>query len=93
MAVKQIDEVEHRRLLNSVWKNKFDLSECFPVQIKDWIVLNSTLLGVPTTYLAWPLLVASSYCAQHSIVSANDFHIEPILLYGLVVGRSGKNVT
>jgi hypothetical protein len=67
----------------------FNVEECFPEDIKNWIVYNATLIGVPVTYIDWPLLVATSYCAQHSTVNANDFHYEPVLLYGLVVGRSG----
>ena len=90
MSVKQqIEDNEYRKLLKHVWNVKFDASECFPEEIKNWIVYNSTLIGVPATYIAWPLLVATSYCAQHSTVNATDFHKEPILLYGLVVGRSG----
>ena len=83
MSVKQqIENNEYRKLLKHVWNVKFDASECFPEEIKNWIVYNST-------YIAWPLLVATSYCAQHSTVNATDFHKEPILLYGLVVGHSG----
>ena len=87
---QQVDDIECRNLLKKIWQVKFDVAECFPKEIKEWIDLNSTLLGVAPSYVAWPLLVVTAYCAQHSIAVANSYHCEPILLYGLVVGRSGK---
>ena len=61
------------------------------MDIASWITHHSTLLGVPDTYISSPLLIAAAYCAQHSTVSYEDLHVEPVILYGLVVGRSGTN--
>ena len=75
----QIDDVECRKFLKKLWQIKFEVENCFPKEISEWIKLNSTLLGVAPSYLEWPLLVVSSYCAQHSVAVANLFHKEPIL--------------
>ena len=55
-----------------------------------WISHHAIILGVPETYISVPLLVAVAYCSQHTSVKM-DFHTEPIVLYGLVGGRSGTN--
>ena len=78
-------------MLKEAWKIADDPSECFPEDIATWIKYHSTMLGVPKSYLSVPLLVSTAYCAQHTTVSFEDMHTQPVILYDLVAGRSGTN--
>lgn len=91
MASKEvIDEKTYSKCLQELWDVPFDLDSLFPSKIKRWIEYSSKILGVPHSYIAIPLLVAISYCSQHTDISVgNDLHKEPALLYGIVAGRSG----
>ena len=90
MTKISIDEAEYRSILKNAWKVDFEVNKALPNETSAWVKYHSTVLGVPETYIVWPLLAAASYCAQHSFVNVNDLHQEPILLYTLVAGRSGK---
>jgi len=92
MSKFSIEEPDYRLFLNNAWKVKYEIEKTLPKDIVDWVKYLSTVLGVPYTYIIWPLLVATSYSAQHSFVCAEDIHREPILLYALVAGRSGKSI-
>jgi len=48
----------------------------FPPEVCSWTSYHATLLGVPETYISIPFLVATAYCAQHTVVTI-DFHTEP----------------
>jgi len=48
----------------------------FPPEVCSWTSYNATLLGVPETYISIPFLVATAYCAQHTVVTI-DFHTKP----------------
>lgn len=85
-----IDELDYKSALQEAWKVNNECKNWFPTQISEWVSYHATILGVPETYIAVPLLIALSYCSQHTFVKM-DFHTEPTLLYGLVVGRSGTN--
>ena len=86
-----LDESIYNRCVRDLWSAGYDVKNFFPEPISDWINFKATILGVSPSYIAWPLLVSTAYCCQHSYVSAgNGIHVEPILLYGLVAGRSGK---
>ena len=50
------------------------------------------MLGVADTYISYPLMSTMSYCAQHAVIGLEaGTHDEPVLIYGLVGGRSGTN--
>ena len=85
-----VDQSQYRNIIKNAWNVRFDVEECFPKELSYWIKYHATVVGVPTTYISWPLLITASYCAQHSFVQVNDIHQEPTILYGLVVGRSGN---
>ena len=89
MSIKSIEDFEYKESLKSAWGVKIESAKWFPKEVSDWIIYHSTILGVPETYISIPLLVSIAYCSQHSIVTAGEFHSEPIILYGLVCGRSG----
>lgn len=85
-----IDEKTYNKSLQELWDVPFNLEALFPFKIRRWIEYNSKILGVPQSYIAVPLLVAISYCSQHTDISVgNGLHKEPALLYGIVAGRSG----
>ena len=83
---------EYKQIVEKVSKIKVDNDEWFPPPVAEWIHYNATLLGVPDTYISYPLVSAVCYCAQHAIIELEDgMHKEPVLIYGLVGGRSGTN--
>ena len=64
-----------------------EVEKWFPEEVADWITYHSTILGVPETYIAFPLFTAVAYCAQHATVKlADGMHEEPVLLYSLIGG-------
>ena len=80
-----------------------DIDDWFPLEFGTWIKYHALKIGVPETYLAFPVLVAVAYLSQHGVASYTmeneetgekiDFHSEPMILYGLGVGESGTNKT
>ena len=70
MAKYFIDESEYRSFLKNAWKVPFILEDCFLKAIAEWVSYHATVLGVPNSYVVWPLLVATSYCAQLTFVYA-----------------------
>ena len=66
-------------------------TDWFPSSIYEWIKHQATILGVPESYISIPLLVSVAYCSQHTTVNVADMHVEPLILYALVCGRSGTN--
>ena len=93
MAKYCVEDSEYRTFLKSAWKVPFDIEKSLPKEMAEWVTYHSTIMGVPKSYIAWPLLVAAGYCAQHTFVEVKGIHREPVLLYALVVGRSGKHVS
>ena len=86
-------EGEYKKILKEAWSNNLIIEDAFPSEIATWINQKAALGGVPASYIAWPLLVTAAHCSQHSFVEIpNILMKEPLLLYGLVVGRSGKNL-
>uniref|UniRef100_A0A7M5XL40 DUF3987 domain-containing protein n=1 Tax=Clytia hemisphaerica TaxID=252671 RepID=A0A7M5XL40_9CNID len=86
-----VDDAEYKNALHSCWSIETDFAKWFPDEIAEWIQYQSTILGVAQPYLSIPLLVAVSYCSHQCSVTAGANHTEPLILYGLVVGRSGTN--
>ena len=87
-----IEYGDYKQIVDKVSKIKMDNNKWFPPPVAEWIHYNATLLGVPDTYISYPLVSAVCYCAQHAIVELEDgMHQEPVLIYGLVGGRSGTN--
>eukprot|EP00111_Clytia_hemisphaerica_P007161 TCONS_00020809-protein len=86
-----IDSSSYQKAVKAAWGVPFDIKQCFPEEISNWITYKATILGVPKSYLAIPLIIGTAYCAQHATISYEDLHCEPVILYGLVVGRSGTN--
>ena len=87
-----VADAEYKSILKEVMDVDIDIYSWFPEEVSDWLTYHSTLLGVAETYLAYPLCTAVAYCAQHASVSLEDgMHVEPVLLYSLVAGRSGTN--
>ena len=92
MAKQNIDESVYNNCIRDLWKLEYDIGNFFPAPIAKWIEHKATILGVSPTYIAWPLLITTSYAMQHTFVSAvNGIHVEPVILFGLVGGRSGTN--
>ena len=86
-----IDDKTYQQCLKDLWEVHFTTESLFPPKIGKWIAHQATILGVPHSYVAMPLLVGISYCSQHTdITVGNEIHKEPALLYGIVAGRSGK---
>ena len=108
MTTKIVAESELGSVLRDCWEIELDVLKCFPPEVAHWIEYHAVLSGVPNTYIAWPLIVTTSYCTQHAIVeikaprkasatpienkTRNDvvLHREPLVIYALVVGRSGN---
>ena len=104
---KLVGELECQKVLEECWKISLNVEDAFPEEISKWIKYQSVLSGVPTTYIAWPVIVCSGYCSQHAWVQIEApprasagplptrtkkviIHEEPLVIYALVVGRSGK---
>ena len=86
------DLTEYKSIVEQLMKIDVVTEDWFPPSVTQWIQYNSTLLGVPETYISYPLVSAVTYCSQHATVSLEDgTHDEPVLLYALVGGRSGTN--
>ena len=82
----------YKSCIRELWAVNYDVGIFFPEPIADWVRYKATILGVPHSYVAWPLMISTAYTSQHSFVTAGKgIHVEPIILYGLVGGRSGKN--
>ena len=82
-----------RQTIENAWNITFDVDKCFPTPLNEWIKFKATLLGVPTSYIAWPVLVAFAHATQHTYVNIGRkgiLHREPTAIYGLVIGRSGE---
>ena len=80
-----------------------DMDDWFELDLANYIRYHSKRLGVADTYLAMPLLSIAAYVSQHTksiYVYRNPdtgkettLHIEPTILYTMVVGESGTNKT
>ena len=87
-----LDEAVYNNCIRELWDVNYDVKTFFPEPIAEWISYKATILGVSPSYIAWPLLVSTAYCCQHSFVSAGKgLHVESIIIYGLVGGRSGND--
>ena len=87
-----MENSEYRRIIEECTQIAVETNNWFPTPIANWIKYNATILGVSDVYLSYPILSAITYCAQHATVELEDgMHKEPVLLYGLVGGRSGTN--
>ena len=82
-----LDESDYRTILKKCWENSLNTKECLPRAISDWVEYNASIMGATII----PLLVTTAYLSQKSTVTACDLHTEPLILYGLVAGRSGTN--
>ena len=82
----------HRVILENTWKVEFNVDECLPAAMAEWVKFKSNLLGVPDSYIAWPVLVAVAHASQHTFVNVGKLHKEPTAIYGLVIGRSGTYI-
>ena len=88
----QLDFLEYKKILSEVTNIPVDTRNWFHPRIADWIQYHATMLGVPDTYIGFPIIASVAYCSQHATVSLDDgTHSEPVLIYGLVGGRSGTN--
>lgn len=87
-----IDDTAYKSCIKQLWSVKFNVRDFFPNEIADWVHFKSKILGVPEPYIAIPIIVATAYLCQHTYISVGGgMHIEPIMVYGLVAGRSGTN--
>lgn len=91
--LKEIPEEIYRTALSNSWDVTLAVENAFPEEITTWIKKKSTELGVPFSYLAYPLLTAAAYCLGESKVEVTESYSEPVILYTLVSGRSGTNKT
>ena len=91
MSMKKISDDVYRRALENCWAVKMDTQKSFPKPIDEWITVEKKKLGVPYSYLAYPLLTSASYCLGVSRVKLAESYQEPVILYSLVSGRSGTN--
>ena len=82
-----------RAILDNCWEQKLDITKSFPSEISDWIDFKAAVLGVPSTYIAWPLIAVVAHASQHTDVHVGDMHSEPTWVYALVAGRSGKFIS
>ncbi|XP_066929300.1 uncharacterized protein [Clytia hemisphaerica] len=89
--LKEISDDVYRRALEKCWAVKLDTQKTFPTLIDEWITVEKKKLGVPYSYLAYPLLTSISYCLGVSRVKLAESYQEPVILYSLVSGRSGTN--
>ena len=80
-----------------------DMDDWFEIDVANYVRYHSKRLGVADTYLAMPLLSVAAYLSQHTksvYVYRNPetgketvLHVEPTILYTMVVGESGTNKT
>ena len=92
MAINSsITEYNIKITVEKLWSIPLELDDTFPKEIALWLRINSRKLGVPFTYLAYPLLTSASYMLVKSEVKVSETYREPIILYCLVSGRSGTN--
>ena len=90
-ALKEISEELYKRALGKCWNVKLEIEKAFPENVNSWISVERTKLGVPYSYLAYPLLTSVAYCLGVSKVKLTETYQEPVILYSLVSGRSGTN--
>ena len=84
---------QYHEVLQKCWEQVLNLDSSFPPKIVNWIRHKIQLKGVPTTYIAWPLLVATAHASQHTAVlvgKKGKLAREPTVLYALAVGRTCK---
>ena len=80
--------------LMRTWSVELDVLNTFPAPICNWTRKKAVQLGVPYTYIGFPLLSAVAYTLGGSNVTVSESHIEPIIIYSLLVaGRSGTNTS
>ena len=95
MSAKKIaiSQDVYKAALKATWEIPFNIKACFPNDISNWIGKKATELGVPSSYIAYPMLTAASYALGRSKVRVTNTYLEPVILYTLVAGRSGTNKT
>ena len=81
----------YTKSLTKSWSVTLDDQSAFPPSVHAWIWKKSRQLGVPTTYISFPLLSATAFCLGESYVSVCETYTEPIIIYSLISGRSGTN--
>ena len=81
----------YKRALNSCWNIQCSDGDMFPNEVSQWIAKQAIQLGVPSTYISFPLLSAVALTLGESYVEVSKTYVEPIILYSLVAGRSGTN--
>ena len=82
---------DYKRALNNSWDIPLDEENILPIEILTWLSKKSTELGVPKSYLLYPLITSVAYCMGLSEVVVTETYKEPVILYCLVSGRSGTN--
>ena len=90
-TMKEISEDMYKKALERCWSVKLTPTDAFPNEISAWIKNEQTKLGVPFSYLAYPILTSIAYCLGISKVKVAESYQEPIILYSLISGRSGTN--
>ena len=78
-------------LMSDIWKIPHNMDGWLPPSIKNWIAMESQIIGVPEAYLAFPLLSITAHLGQFATVYVNSRHSEPLILYTVVAGYSGTN--
>ena len=86
-----IEDHTYRKALENSWNVPINENEIFPENILCWLVKKSNELGVPVSYLTYPLMTSIAYCLGGSSVRVTETYTEPVILYCLVSGRSGTN--
>ena len=76
----QINHDTYKSALKATWDIAIDMTSCFPQQISDWIAKKALELGVPSSYIAYPLLTAASYAVGASKVRLSNTYLEPMIL-------------
>ena len=84
---------EYQCLTKELWDIPFQTERWFPDNIYKWINCRAGILGVPHQYISFPLLVSTAFLSGKTNILADEHHVEPLILYGIVGGASGTNKT
>ena len=86
-----ITQDQYRNILKQSWAITRDTVDDFPPAVHKWLDKKSTSLGVPTEYVAFPLISSVAYCMGTTFVEVTPDYHEPVITYALVAGRSRTN--
>ena len=67
-----ISRETYERALNNSWNVNISERDMFPENIWDWISKQALQLGVPSSYISYPLITATALTLGESYVEVKD---------------------